>query len=515
MKTSHDSLSAEDCEQITAHGLSVAQVEAQLERFRKGFPPIELDRPCRIGDGILQIDPKDHERLIALHDEAAAAGRMTKFVPASGAASRMFRDLLAYYRSDPAPRELPPELIRFFTLIHSFAFYDRLKATMAEHGQDIDSVLAAQGYHQILKFLLTADGLDYAHTPKALIPFHKDSAATRTALAEHMIEATDYIKDRRHICRLHFTIAPQFTAAIRAEVAQVQAEFDSKDIRFEVAYSGQASSSDTIAVDLGNHPFRDTRGRLLFRPGGHGALLYNLNSLAGDIVFIKNIDNVVPSSHRPEQVLYKKILGGLLIQTQQQIFQMIAGLADGNNSTDFHHEVIRFLEAELGVFITDAIRQQEASAQAESLRALLQRPIRVCGIVKNIGEPGGGPFWIRSGKGVVSKQLVESVQVRSADAEQQQILAAATHFNPVDLVCGLRDHEGNLFDLTAYQDPEMGIITGKSYHGRELKALEWPGLWNGGMSKWITLFVEVPLETFAPVKTVNDLLRKDFRKRAS
>ncbi|MDX1402412.1 MAG: DUF4301 family protein, partial [Kiloniellales bacterium] len=408
-----------DKQQIEEHGLTVEQVEGQLERFRKGFPAIALDRPCTVGDGILRVPEGEHATLIALHERAAAAGRMMKFVPASGAATRMFRELLVFYQQEPPPKLLTPELTRFFTLLHSFPFYEDLKAVMHRHGQDIDSVLAAQDYALILKYLLTEAGLDYRQSPKALIPFHLDRTGAHTAVAEQMAEACATIQDAKHVNRLHFTVSPQFQDAIAAEAARQSSEGVGTASRFEVTYSTQASDTDTIAVDLGNQPFRDEQGRLVFRPGGHGALLRNLDALPGDIVFIKNIDNVVPASRLPEQALHKKILGGLLVQTQETIFNWIEKLSAPSSTQAPAQETLaaarHFLETGLGIQLPALNRPQSAADEARRIRETLDRPLRICGVVKNVGEPGGGPFWVKKADGTLSKQLIESTQVHRSD----------------------------------------------------------------------------------------------------
>ncbi len=376
---------------------------------------------------------------------------------------------------------------------------------------DIESLLSRGQYKNILEYILTAKGLDYADLPKGLIKFHRYPDHSRTPFEEHLVEAAAYVKDRNGVARIHFTISPEHEGAIKNHIERVRDRYEKSGVKYEITFSYQKPSTDTVAVDLENRPFRDAEGKLVFRPGGHGALLENLYELEGDIIFIKNIDNVVPDRLKGETYLYKRVLGGLLVELQKQIFQYLDRISKGDLNEPLIEEIIGFASDRLYIVLPKRIGQGTKEEKADFLFSRLNRPLRVCGIVKNQGEPGGGPFWVEHADGTSSMQIVESSQVNMKSAGQKEIWESSTHFNPVDLVCGVRDYLGKAFNLMNFTDPETGFISTKSYEGRELKALELPGLWNGGMANWNTVFVEVPIITFNPVKTVFDLLRKEHQ----
>ena len=508
-----------DREQLHARGISEDTVLAQMALFRQGIPYTVLHRPCTIGDGLVALPAHELERLAAVYEAAALAGRTMKFVPASGAASRMFKLLLSFLhqcqyadvqeiatQARRGDRECQ-EFLRWMEGLQQFAFYDTLKGVMAKNGLDLDT-LAVQGqFKDTLTYLLTPTGLDYANLPKGLLQFHRYADHCRTPLEEHLVEAAAYCRDQQGVARLHLTVTPEHASAFAAHLAAVRGRYEEPGVRFDVTFSTQQPATDTIAVDLHNQPFRDEHGHLLFRPAGHGALLKNLHALQGDIVFIKNIDNVVPDRLKAETYLYNKALGGYLLEIRRQVFASLQALSARQVSDKTVSRIFAFARQTLSIVPPVTMEQQTKAAKVAYLKSVLHRPIRVCGMVQNAGEPGGGPFWVQHADGAQSLQIVEMSQVDMHNVAQKDIVTRATHFNPVDLVCGVRDYAGQPFHLMAFTDPNTGFISIKSHQGRELKALELPGLWNGAMAHWNTLFVEVPLSTFNPVKTVLDLLR--------
>jgi hypothetical protein len=498
--------SDEDLKAITAKGIDVLQVLEQLEIFRRGAKPIRLLRPACVGEGIVQIPANEREVFVSLYNQAAKKGRMIKFVPASGVASRMFKDWYGLYQQgefDSAER-----LNEFLENIVKFAFYDDLKEIIASQGEDVEVLIRKGRYMDILKLILTPLGLNYNWLPKALLKFHIYPEHTRTALEEHLVEAVLYARDARNVCRIHFTVSEEHESRFNDLLSRVKGYYeDLFGVKYEIAVTIQHSSTDTIAVDMENKPFRDRSGKIVFRPGGHGALLKNLNAIDGDIIFIKNIDNVVPDRLKDITVLHKKILGGYLVQLQDKIFHHLKLLSKERVDDKLLSRVIRFCREELFLFFPDGFWNDTLSGKKEYILRMLNRPVRVCGMVKNEGEPGGGPFWVEE-DGTRSLQIVEQNQLDLNLEEQRDIWKSSTHFNPVDLVCGVRNYQGEKFDLTVYVNRDAVLISKKSHEEGELKALELPGLWNGSMAFWNTIFVEVPLETFNPVKTIDDLLRK-------
>lgn len=509
-----------DLKQIQDMGLTPEQVLLQIESFKKGFPHTRLNRPCTAGDGIHVLSGADLKRLGELHEEAALAGRAMKFVPASGAASRMFKAFLAVNRLHETitDKEVSGEkdsdhraVQEFVRGLRSFAFLEDLRSTMARDHLDMEKVLEIAEYKPILEYLLTPKGLNLANAPKGLIKFHSYPGHSRTPCEEHLVEGAAYTKDRKGGVRIHFTVSPEHETSFRSHVQRTAILYEKGGLTFNVEFSNQKASTDTLAVDMGNKPFRDRDGGLVFRPGGHGALLENLCDLSGDMVFIKNIDNVAPDRLKGETIAYKKALGGLLIELQKKVFTCIKTLMSSKVDQRLLRETVDFMKNRLLIMIPDRFDGLSRDEQVRFLVSRLNRPLRVCGMVRNEGEPGGGPFWVEHPDGTCSLQIVESTQVDMGSPQQKKILGASTHFNPVDLVCGVRDHQGKPFDLRRFVDPETGFISIKSKDGKELKALEHPGLWNGAMADWTTVFVEVPLSTFSPVKTLLDLLRKEHQ----
>jgi hypothetical protein len=496
----------------------------QIKTFEKGIPFLKLIRPCIIGDGLHVIDEEeDYEDLISLFQEAIENEGIIKFVPASGAASRMFKKLQAVLNKfDDVKRYVLEEavshndedilgVLEFIDNIKHFAFYPELKFEMGEDGYDCESLLREGNYSEILKYTLESDGLDYVNHPKGSIKFHSYPDAARTAFEEHLIEALHYAKAEEKPAKVHFTISQEYRVLINSIVEPAIEQHKKAGNSIDVSYSFQKPSTDTIAVTIDNKPFKDAEGNLVFRPAGHGALLENLNDLKDDIILIKNIDNLVADHLKGTTYLYKKLLTGYLLRLQNKIFTYMRALESEDISLATINSIKQFAESELLIQFDGSFDNLTTDLKIKKIKEKLNRPIRVCGMVKNEGEPGGGPFWIEDEDGTVSLQIVEKTQIDLDIGEQKKILEASTHFNPVDIVCGVRDYAGTPFNLLKYTDPGTGLITIKSKDGREIKALELPGLWNGSMAKWITLFVKVPLITFNPVKEVNDLLKKEHQ----
>ncbi|RMH03202.1 MAG: DUF4301 family protein [Nitrospirae bacterium] len=511
-------LSEQDRDQIAAHGLSLEEVERQLTLFQQGTPFLTLKKPCTLGDGIRDLNGTDEAHLLQCFEQAAASGRLLKFVPASGAATRMFKSLFAAYTASSSAAASQPngtaplspsearDLQRFLQELPRFAFYEDLRSVMNAQGYDLEHLRTIGQYQPILASLLLPHGLNYAKLPKALVKFHRYPNRCRTPIEEHLVEAAAYIQDAHHTARVHFTVSPEHQSAVSHLLDEIQPHLQWTGVRYHVTCSIQKPSTDTIAVDMDNRPFRDRMGRLVFRPGGHGALLENLNDLRGDIVFIKNIDNVAPDHLKSETCRYKRLMAGLLLDLQARVFTYLRQLAAGDSTPALIEDIARFAQTELSLPLPQDWHSWSFAERHQLLFRQLNRPLRVCGMVKNTGDPGGGPFWVEQPDGSISLQIVESTQVNPHDPSQQDILRTAAYFNPVDMVCGVRDYRGEPFNLHQFCDPATAFITYKSHEGRELKALEHPGLWNGSMANWNTVFVEIPRSTFHPVKTVFDLL---------
>ncbi len=499
-----------DKKDLKERGVSAADIKEQLSIFEKGFPYLSIVRPATGGDGILRPRPETLDDFIQLYESSIGREKVLKFVPASGAATRMFKELYSFLE-DPSAGNFDGNSIQaFIDGLPRFAFFTKLAEKLGMKEKDTTSLKGPDDYVKVIKTLLNPEGLEYGNLPKGLLLFHKYETGPRTAFEEHLVEGAMYCRGGNNIARIHLTVSAGHFEVFRKLFDRVRNKYENHyGIKYETSFSTQKPSTDTIAVETDNNPFRDADGRLVFRPGGHGALLDNLNDLDADIIFIKNIDNVVPDQLKEETVRYKKALGGMLISFRERIFDYL-NLLD-NDSTDRNtlEEMLTFLKEELSV-ITPWGNDQWADQELRSyLVAKLNRPIRICGMVKNVGEPGGGPFWVRNNDESISLQIGESSQINLSNPLMRKLFEASTHFNPVDLVCSIKDYKGNKFDLRKYRDPQTGFISRKSSGGRELKALELPGLWNGAMSDWNTVFVEVPLSTFNPVKTVNDLLRPE------
>jgi len=500
----------EDLVQLEGLGLSVERVQQQIDNFKEGFPKTQLDSAATPDNGGIRVlDDKDITRYERLYRSHGKGIRLLKFVPASGAATRMFKDLYAFTAtyfgvSGNFGKEFP-DVKEFLENIHSFAFFNDLKAKMEASELDIEEYLQRGDYTTIINFLLKEQYLGYGNLPKALLKFHRYGEVQRTPLEEHIVEGALYARCSDGTVNLHFTISPEHRTAFRRKLAEVKQYYESTfGVRIKVTFSEQKHYTDIIAVDEQNIPLRDEDGRLIFRPGGHGALIENLNEQHADLIFIKNIDNVVPDWMKHTTVIYKQVLAGMLLDLKEKTFDMLRTL-DNHPDDKTLRKIARFAKEELNIMVPDSYTK-------EDLHNLLNRPMRVCGMVKNLGEPGGGPFYTIDSMGHKSLQIVESAQVNHKDPAQEEIFQASTHFNPVDLVCSTRNYRGRYFDLRKYVDPKTGFISKKSKGAQVLKSQELPGLWNGAMANWITLFVEVPVATFNPVKTINDLLRKEHRE---
>lgn len=498
----------QDLEVLAQKGISVEKAEAQLASFASGFPYLKLKGAASLEYGILAVDDDHAVYYQDLWNKYLQANKqILKFVPASGAASRMFKDMFAFAdgESDVPNNDFTK---KFFSQIHDFAFFAQLDEVCVKNcGKGVDALVADGRYKDVVNCMLRADGLNYGNLPKGLLTFHRAGTQTRKALEEHLVEGALYAANGEGKVNLHFTVSPEHLDLFKALVAEKVSVYERKHgVKYNVTFSVQKSSTDTIAAAMDNTPFRDAKGKLLFRPGGHGALIENLNELDADVIFIKNIDNVVPDKLKSATVKYKQIIGGVLVSLQQKIFTYVQQLESGKYTHEQLMDMLYFLQKSLFVKNPET-KQLDDTELALYIKQKLNRPLRVCGMVKNAGEPGGGPFVAMSADGTYQDQILESSQIDQNDAESVAMFKQGTHFNPVDLVCAVRDKNGRPFDLLKHVDPMTGFISYKSKDGRELKALELPGLWNGAMSDWNTVFVEVPMETFNPVKTVNDLLR--------
>lgn len=505
-------LNAKDLELLTDKGISQCQIEEQLVSFVKGFPFLEITASASVEKGIMVISQEDQASYMDAWDTYLAKNKkIVKFVPASGAASRMFKNLYEFlsagYNEPTSAFEK-----KFFGEIEQFAFYGALNAAcLANEGKNIPALIASGEFKAVVSSLLDEKGLNYGQLPKGLLLFHTYPANVRTAMEEHLAEGAMYAKNNAGEVNIHFTVSPEHKALFEQLVAEKKGAYEEKfSVEYDVSFSVQKPSTDTIAVDPDNEPFRDSNDKLLFRPGGHGALIENLNDMDADIVFVKNIDNVVPDSFKCATVIFKKVIAGVLVTLQERIFKYLELIDSGKYSHSQIEEMIHFLQNELCVKNPETKLLEDAELVLY-IKSKLLRPLRVCGMVKNVGEPGGGPFLAVNQDGTISLQILESSQVNLDNPEKKAMFEQGTHFNPVDLVCALKSYKGEKFNLPDYVDKNTGFISYKSKDGRELKALELPGLWNGAMSDWNTVFVEVPIETFNPVKTVNDLLRPEHQ----
>ena len=492
---------------MSKKGISAEQVAEQLKTFKTGFPFLKIEAAATIGKGVLAPSQQEIDGYLKVWDNYCAEGNaILKFVPASGAASRMFKDLFAFLSAE---YDVPTTDFEknFFANIEKFAFYGDLDETCRKNkGLSVKELVESGQYKDVVFNLLDFTGMNYGSLPKGLLKFHTYECCPRTSAEEHFVEGALYAATDG-VVKLHFTVSPNHKALFEELVAERKAYYEEKfGVKYDITFSEQKQCTDTIAVDAENAPFREN-GAIVFRPGGHGALIENLNDIDADVIFIKNIDNVVPDRLKADTVTYKKLLAGILVSAQKKAFEYVRLIDSGNYTHEQVEEMIRFLQNDLQCRCSD-IKDMEDCDLVLYLRKKFNRPMRVCGMVKNVGEPGGGPFLAYNQDGTVSLQILESSQIDMNNADAKAMFENGTHFNPVDLVCAVKNYNGEKFNLPEFVDKNTGFISHKAKNGRELKAMELPGLWNGAMSDWNTMFVEVPLVTFNPVKTVNDLLRE-------
>lgn len=512
-------LSELDIRQLESIGKPTKAAEQELLVYAAGIPAVHLERACALDDGILALNDAQQRKFSERFEEARINGRAMKFVAASGAASRMFSAQRACLdqgwvtreglseksaQDDPNAREC----LELVQNLPRFPFFDELKAMLYSRGFDIEDLIAAGDFRAVLEGVLSPEGLGYADRPKGLIPFYRYPDGPRTAFEEHLVESAGYLRDRKGVANLHFTVAPRHLLSVADHLRNAAARFGSKDTRYEFSLSVQPGSTDSIVVDLDNKPLRDTRGMLVFRPSGHGALLENLNSLKGDILFIRTIDNVLPDRLREMASDQRGVLGGILAALQEELSHLLRSFSPDEMDEATVRRMEVFAETRMNLRLHPEFFQKSVREKARVLYRRLNAPLRVCGMVRNPGYPGGRPFWTVDREGIESLQIIEPAQVDSGDARQRQVWESCEFFNPADLVCGVRDYLGRPFNLAEYRDPGFGFIARRTCEGVECRILEQPGLWNGSMAHWNTVFVEVPAFMVRPVKTVLDLLEK-------
>lgn len=511
-----------DISQITSMGIEEKELNRQLECFENGLAKVNLLRHASAGDGILVLNETKQNHYKEFYDSNRNNYTIIKFVPASGAASRMFKDLYTFKNKFDVDKDKLKEFTSkndlksvfvFFEGLEKFAFYSELIKSIEKDKIDLSKLSENEKYITILDYLLTEKGLNYGNKPKGVLGFHFYQTQFRTAVAEHLVEGARHITQKNKIVNIHFTISKNhrkwFEDLVEKRKNKYEKEFN---IKYNVTYSYQQSSTDTIAMTLDKQIFRDDAGKIVFRPGGHGSLIKNLNLLEQDIIFIKNIDNVIPDYLKEMTIRYKKILGGILINLNNVVKKYQSRLSTGDYTIETINSIEDFMEKKLYISMPDDYEERTFERKIRYIKKILNRPLRVCGMVQNEGEPGGGPFWVKDEDNNVSLQIIESSQVDMSNEEQKKIVSKSTYFNPVDIVCTFKDWRGRSLDLDKFVNPNLGFIAEKSIGEKKIKVLERPGLWNGGMAYWNTIFVEVPVDTFNPVKTVNDLLRPEHQK---
>lgn len=500
-------LTEKDLLVLEKKGKSKEQVIEELKMLKEGFPYLKIERAATPGHGIAVLDEKMESQAIDIWNQYLESGaEILKMVPASGAASRMFKDLFSFIKGkDEKPSS--PFIKKFFDEIDKFAFFNKLNETcLSLYGKSIDSLVKEHRYKDVVKALIEKEGMNYGQLPKALLNFHKTLGGARTAIEEHLSEGAQYAAGKGGKVNVHFTVSDDHLPLVNLKFEESKGKLEHEyGVKYELSTSIQKPSTDTVAANLDGTPYRENES-LFFRPGGHGALIENLNDLNADVIFIKNIDNVVPDAKREDTIRYKKIIGGILVGIKQKGDNYCKLIAKDQADEKKVEEMLEFLHKVLCI-THDNCNEMSLEEKKKYIYSKLNRPYRVCGMVRNEGEPGGGPFLAYNADGTVSPQILESTQIDPHNKEAQKMLKEATHFNPVDLVVSTKSWDGKKFNLPEYVDKATGFISQKSREGVEIKALELPGLWNGAMSDWNTLLVEVPLSTFNPVKTVNDLLR--------
>ncbi len=511
------SLSQSDIKQIEESTISWESLAAQLHYFNDGTESIVLERPCTINDGIAKINEKEEIALIQKFEDEISQKKMSKFVPASGAATRMFKDLIYVTKKhQKINRNLLNEnkkqheyksVLKTIDNFKNFGFYNELKNRMLDDGLKPEDHLSEGEYSIVLDYLLNEKGLNYSSSPKGFIKFHSYIDDFRTAFEEHIVESKNYVSNSQKISNLHFTLSDENYLEVERFIERALPKYEADGSKIIITYSTQKKSTDTIAFNSDGSIARDENGKILLRPAGHGALLENLNDIDADVIFIKNIDNVLPDRTNSQTFMYKKLLAGILADVQSKIFSFLQLIDSKRIDDEILLDLKGYLKGSLNIDLPENFDTKSFDDQIAYCYSKLNRPIRVCGMVKNEGEPGGGPFWVRESDGTLSKQIVEAAQIDLTVDKQKEIFNSSTHFNPVDIVCGMKDYKGEKFNLLNFRNPDLGIVSTKSQNGYKIKVLELPGLWNGGMHNWITIFVEVPLSTFNPVKELNDLLK--------
>ncbi|RKS55179.1 uncharacterized protein DUF4301 [Gillisia mitskevichiae] len=508
--------SKKDIAQIQNKGLSLKVIEDQIAIFKRGNKPVKILAAATLGNGIKQVSKNQADKFVGIFEDLKHNLKLLNFIPASGAATRMFKELYIFVENfnpendslqEYFSRNESKKLKRFLDELPKLPFYEETLTSAINNFPDFNNVSIDNQKYYLVRSMLLEPGLELGNFPKGLVPFHKYKEHTATAFEEHLYEAGTYA-EKNNKANLHFTVSKEHLDKFQNEYNEIRTRVEEQTgTFFQIGFSFQDPKTDTIAVDPSNEVFRTSSEELFFRPGGHGALIENLNNLDADVVFIKNIDNLVTASNREEVAFHKKMLAGNLLKIQQECFYYLEILNARNFTEISLQQIIQFSEDQLRLSVSSNFESLSEEEQIQKLILLLNRPLRVCGMVKNEGEPGGGPFLVEFSNGESSLQIIEGAQIETNDPQQNEIAQNATHFNPVDLVCGLRNYKGEKFDLNEFVDPEMSFITTKTKDGKELKALELPGLWNGAMAKWNTIFVEVPVSTFNPVKTVADLLK--------
>ncbi len=512
--------SKEDLKNLKNRNLSKKDIELQLENFQKGFGYVKLSAYAAVGKGIKKLSGEEEERFIKIYDENTENTDVVKMVPASGSATRMFKMLLSFFKEYDGSQESYLDFIQnkdsesafaFFKSLRQYPFYAKLADCIWQNGMSLESLIAKKEFTAVLSYLLTEKGLNYGDMPKGLIDFHVYQDFVRTAFDEHIVEGCLYAGNK-NTANIHFTVPERHMRLFEKRLSKFKKVAENLyKKKVNISFSVQKPETDTISVYEDGKIVRDENGDIVFRPGGHGALLYNLNDMDEKIIFIKNIDNVVPDRSKAVTVRYKKIIGGMLMELKEKIDTYLEELSRRNTDEKKIAEIRKFVNTETGLKIREYPEFKNPAEEKKFLKAALNRPVRICGMVENSGEPGGGPFWVEDEAGNSRLMIIESTQVDHKDKQQEKIFRESTHFNPVDIVCCIRDYKGKKFDLGKFVDDSQGFISTKSYNGATVKCQELPGLWNGSMAGWITVFVEVPESTFAPVKTVSDLLRFEHR----
>ena len=507
-------LNKSDLSYLERHGIDKDAIEEQLHNFEQGFPFIDLDAPATPHKGIVRLTEDELNQYTQLYETQGRNLNILKFIPASGAASRMFKDLVDFEMKCHVPEQAAdfPEAQKCLDNLSHFAFLENLRSKLRKNDLSLDELVGKKDYKTLARFILKPEGLDYQKRPKAMVAFHKYESEVRTSFEEHLVEGAAYAANQNNEVNLHFTISPEHRPLFEKKLAAVQSYYEEKyGVHYNIGFSEQKPQTDMVALDMQGELVRNSDGDLLLRPGGHGSLIENLNDCDADLIFIKNIDNVTVDRLRDTTIRYKKALAGYLLQLRSEVYNHLEKLETLQVNDADLSMIESMARLHLGIQVSMAYFGKTLQEKVIFWKKKLNRPIRVCGMVRNEGEPGGGPFWVNDGNGERSLQVVESSQIDASNAQQMNILAQSTHFNPVDLVCCTKNYKGNNFHLPKYVDPKTGFISKKKQNGIEMRIQERPGLWNGAMADWITIFVEVPVETFTPVKMLSDLLRKEHQ----